>query len=330
LASGADDDGYGDDDFEEPPPPAASPAALTASMRAAAQSTASVALGFEARRADVDKLVNKFIRLVTNEPDNGWEEDCDALSKESFALYMEEYRGTFEGALRLSACVNDASLQGQLLFEAVFDSIDSGGSGALSKAQFRKYFLESKALEQGLVVAGDASAVEDEDEGYGDDDFEEVPTPVVARIGRQTSGSDGDADEEPSSSELTATAASLPGPLPSSLARTASAVVEDSVSTLGASGAAAITFERDATEQRAVAERSAEPPLCAPSPPTPPQLPHAPAAPSSLVRPDAAAWALQPAWGCASPTVLAAEKLPAEDPALKSVRLSISGFYLLA
>lgn len=279
----------------------------------------------ETRRAEVDKLVNKFVRLVTNEPDNGWEEDGDALSKESFALYIEEYRSTFEDALRFSACVNDASLQGQLLFEAVFDSIDSNGSGALSKAQFRKFFLETKAREQGLVAAGDASLGEDEDEGYGDDDFEEVPTPVVARTGGQTAGSDGGADEEPSSSELTAAASPLPAPVPSSLARAAPGAAEEAFGALGASSTADNARARDATEQWAVVKRPAEPPLCAPRPPSPPQLLHTLEAPSSVACPDAAAWALQPAWGSAPPAVLAAEKLPAEDPALKTVRPYVFG-----
>jgi hypothetical protein len=126
-------------------------------------------------KAVLETKLGKFVRLVSTEPDNGWEEDGDALSQEHFVQYFDEYRSTFEGALRLvdcAACDGISGLEGPTLFAALFGVIDSAKAGFISKAAFKGYFLS-----KGKVFGFPSE--EGSDDGYGEDGFEADPTPVA-------------------------------------------------------------------------------------------------------------------------------------------------------
>jgi len=138
----------------------------------------------------VEAKLAKFVRLVSNEPDNGWEEDNDALTKEQFVQYIEEYRSTFEEDLKLADCAADDGVAGETgasLFEAIFEAIDSSKEGVITKEAFKGHFLSKGHIFGFAAVKVAAEEGEQSDGGYGDD-FEapEVSSPVV--------GPDGDGD----------------------------------------------------------------------------------------------------------------------------------------
>ena len=154
------------------------------------------------------KLLDKFIKLVCREEENGWEDGTDAIKKEHFVQYFEELRETFELALRIKECVVHGgcseSLEGQELFGALYDQIDEDATGTISQDAFKCYFLEKKILllvdsvrktdDMGseanrLDIRKDGNEIEenydddeyedegnegngDEDDEYDDDDFE--------------------------------------------------------------------------------------------------------------------------------------------------------------
>jgi hypothetical protein len=133
---------------------------------------------------EIEKLVNKFIRLTSNEAESGWAEDGDELGLVEFQSVMGEYAATFERQLRLDKCVT-GSLEGHDLYSNVFNDIDVGTHGTISKAHFRAYFMEKRAFVYQPTGVHDPEAQthlltasllsqsgSHEDDGYGDD-FEE-------------------------------------------------------------------------------------------------------------------------------------------------------------
>ena len=101
---------------------------------------------------EVERLVKKFVRLVAQEEENGWTDEEDALTKSQFEQYMEEYRGFFEVPLKLKECAvaggADAALEGQEMFGALFEQVESGlvgnDDGAITKEGFKQYFLATR------------------------------------------------------------------------------------------------------------------------------------------------------------------------------------------
>ena len=320
TAESGDDEGYGDDDFETSQSPAASPRARAAVAREYPPCIATLESGFEKRRSEVEKLVNKFVRLVSNEPDSGWEEDSDALSKESFALYMEEYRDTFESALRLSTCVDDRKPEGQWLFDAVYDSIDPSRSDAITKAQFREYFLVTKAHELGLLELGESTGSAGDDNGYGQDTFEESATPSTSRVGEKVEKVV--VYKEPPATDSATAKTQLP-PLPDPTGDSSPVTAIIAADTSSASATSTITDEANAAvQQRAATSMTGSLPtsaLASTQPQRPLQVPPS-ALPLPVVPSNTALQALQLDLGSIPPKVPSLEEtLPTDDAAMKTV-----------
>jgi hypothetical protein len=318
-ADSADDEGYGDDDFETSQSPAASPLARATVPRVDLPRIPALNLPSDGRRGEVEKLVNKFVRLVSNESESGWEEDCDALSKESFVLYMEEYRDTFEVVLRLPACVSDGSLKGQLLFNAVYDSIDSSGTGSITKAQFREHFLVSKARELGLIELGESSSSAG-DNGYDCDTFEESATPSTARIGEKTA-----VDSEHPATQNAAAKTQMPS-LTDSVDDTTPDTAKKAADTSNSSSASVVAHEPNSgVQQQAAPNMTDSLPASAPLS-MQPQRPSQALSPALLLPVSPAGAALNTSQADQRIDSLALhgmeETLPTEDAAMKTVSYS--------
>mgnify|MGYP002819662786 FL=1 len=68
------------------------------------------------------------------------------VDRGDFMQLLYEYRDTFVGPLELQKVCGREDLSDDPLYGAVFDAIDTKGTGTISEAQIRKFFLETPAI----------------------------------------------------------------------------------------------------------------------------------------------------------------------------------------